>query len=105
MDAKHALEKWEVTNDTSEEGFADLIAPQAAHLPDMYIRITPGAMPRLSARRKEEIRAAVDATAGLVAAAPELLEALRGVLRVADRATVEFVAARAAIIKATGSDE
>lgn len=32
----------------------------------------------------------------------DLLEALQGVLRVADRATVEFDAARAAIAKATG---
>ncbi len=40
--------------------------------------------------------------ARLLAAAPELLEALRGVLRVADRATDEFDAARAAIDKATG---
>lgn len=38
----------------------------------------------------------------LAAAAPELLEALRAVVRVADRATVEFDAARAAIAKATG---
>jgi hypothetical protein len=35
--------------------------------------------------------------------APDLLEALRGVVRVADRATVEFDAARAAIAKATGA--
>lgn len=42
---------------------------------------------------------AVDAK--LIAAAPDLLEALKGVLRVADRATVEFDAARAAIALAT----
>jgi hypothetical protein len=41
------------------------------------------------------------ANARLIAAAPDLLEALRGVLRVADRATDEFDAARAAIAKAT----
>lgn len=35
--------------------------------------------------------------------APELLEALQGVVRVADRATDEFDAARAAIAKATGA--
>lgn len=35
-------------------------------------------------------------------AAPDLLEALKGVVRVADRATIEFDAARAAIAKATG---
>lgn len=35
-------------------------------------------------------------------AAPELLEALKGVVRVADRKTVEFDRARAAIAKAEG---
>jgi hypothetical protein len=38
--------------------------------------------------------------AALIAAAPEMLEALKGVVRVADRSTVEFDAARAAIAKA-----
>jgi hypothetical protein len=42
------------------------------------------------------------ANAMLIAAAPEMLEALRGVIRVADRATVEFDAARIAIAKAEG---
>jgi hypothetical protein len=37
----------------------------------------------------------------LMAAAPDLLAALQGVLRVADRATVEFDAARAAIARCT----
>lgn len=40
----------------------------------------------------------------LEAAAPDLLQALKGVLRVADRATVEFDAARAAIAKAEGTN-
>ena len=43
-----------------------------------------------------------EANARLIAAAPDLLEALRGVLRIADRKTDEFDAARAAIAKATG---
>lgn len=38
----------------------------------------------------------------LIAAAPELLEALIGVVRVADRATAEFDAARAAIARVQG---
>lgn len=42
------------------------------------------------------------ANARLLLAAPDLLEALRGVLRIADRKTDEFDAARAAIAKATG---
>lgn len=51
--------------------------------------------------RTDEVKKERVATARLIAAAPELLEALRGVVRVADRATVEFDAARAAIAKAT----
>ena len=42
------------------------------------------------------------ANARLIAAAPDLLQALEGVVRVADRATVEFDSARAAIAKAKG---
>jgi hypothetical protein len=38
--------------------------------------------------------------ARLIAAAPDMLAALKGVLRVADRNTAEFDAARAAIAKA-----
>lgn len=44
------------------------------------------------------------ADARLVAAAPELLEALKAVVSVADRATDEFDLARAAIAKATRTD-
>jgi|GraSoiStandDraft_51_1057287.scaffolds.fasta_scaffold1412965_2 hypothetical protein len=44
-----------------------------------------------------------EANARLIAAAPELLEALKAVVSVADRATVEFDMARAAIAKATGA--
>lgn len=43
--------------------------------------------------------------ANLIAAAPELLEALQAVVSVADRATVEFDMARAAIAKAIGKEE
>lgn len=42
------------------------------------------------------------ANARLIAAAPDLLEALIAVVRVADRATDEFDMARAAIAKALG---
>lgn len=45
------------------------------------------------------------ATAKLIAAAPDLLAALKGVIRVADRKTVELDAARAAIAKAEGSGQ
>jgi hypothetical protein len=45
---------------------------------------------------------AQSANARLIAAAPDLLEALIAVVRVADRATDEFDMARAAIAKALG---
>lgn len=43
--------------------------------------------------------------ARLMAAAPDLLAALEAVVRIADRNTVEFIAARAAIAKAKGGAE
>ena len=45
------------------------------------------------------------ANAHLIAAAPAMLAALQGVVRVADRATDEFDAARAAILAATGATQ
>lgn len=47
-------------------------------------------------------KAETAANAKLITAATDMLEALKGVLRVADRATVEFDAARAAVAKAEG---
>lgn len=44
------------------------------------------------------------ANARLIAAAPDLLEALQAVVRVADRQTDEFDMARAAISKALGEE-
>lgn len=41
--------------------------------------------------------------AQIIAAAPDMLEALKGVIAVADRKTDEFDRARAAIAKATGT--
>jgi hypothetical protein len=43
-----------------------------------------------------------EANARLIAAAPELLEALKAVVAIADRSTDEFDRARAAIAKAEG---
>ena len=45
-----------------------------------------------------------DANARLIAAAPELYEALKAVVAIADRRTVEFDAAHAALAKALGDD-
>ena len=50
-----------------------------------------------------QIRCQTKADADLISAAPELLEALIAVVSVADRATVEFDKARAAIAKARGA--
>jgi len=44
-----------------------------------------------------------NANARLCSAAPDLLAALKAVVRIADRKTVEFDAARAAIAKAEGA--
>jgi hypothetical protein len=44
------------------------------------------------------------ATARLIAAAPDLLDALEAVVRVADRTTDEFDMARAAIARALGKE-
>ncbi len=52
--------------------------------------------------RNKDDEAAISA---LISAAPDLLKALQGVLRVADRKTDEFDAARAAISKATGKQQ
>lgn len=49
---------------------------------------------------KRYLQVDVTANAMLIAAAPDLAAALLGVLRVADRATQEFDAARAALAKA-----
>lgn len=45
-----------------------------------------------------------EANARLIAAAPDLLEALQAVVRVADRKTAEFDLARAALSRATGQE-
>lgn len=54
--------------------------------------------------RGDVCRAQKRADAQLMSAAPDLLEALKAVVAVADRKTVEFDKAHAAIAKATGSE-
>jgi hypothetical protein len=70
-----------------------------------YINVQPGYVvrTRLSSTSVHTPYSELDANARLISAAPELLEALIGVVRVADRKTDEFDAARAAIEKATGA--
>lgn len=56
--------------------------------------------PGVYTRRLDYKGCFTEADARLISAAPELLAALRAVVKVADRATVEFDAARTAIAKA-----
>lgn len=56
----------------------------------------------VKARQYPDYTAEEKANLRLIAAAPSLLKALEGVLRVADRATDEFDAARAALARARG---
>ena len=65
----------------------------------MSVLLTSGMTPPPS---DEEIREGIRIAANLIAAAPDLLEALKAVVRIADRKTVEFDAARTAIAKAEG---
>jgi len=71
------------------------VSPDSSGLTQKVARVTWG-----MGEEREEGRE----NARLVAAAPELLAALKGVLRVADRKTDEFDAARAAIAKAEGAE-
>lgn len=65
-------------------------------------RVRPGVLQEVAWCGATEVQDQMEANARLIAAAPELLEALKAVISVADRATVEFDMARAAIAKATG---
>lgn len=67
--------------------------------PKMALRVAVVDWPKRGCAPKSADEA--EANARLIAAAPDLLKALIGVVAVADRATVEFDRARAAIAKAT----
>lgn len=73
--------------------------------PNWHIVTTANRMRVLANVHIEPGNAMDAANARLIAAAPDLLEALQGVLRVADRQTDEFDAARAAIAKAIGASK
>ena len=66
--------------------------------PENYRVAAVGGMPYWKRFTKTD-----EANARLIAAAPDLLEALKGVVAVADRKTDEFDRAKAAIAKATGT--
>ena len=87
MDAKHTPGPWRYQRENGS--------------PTTGQHMIAGANPGYLAEVRDCGSGDVCANARLIAAAPELLEALLAVVRVADRATVEFDMARAAIAKAT----
>lgn len=94
--SKHTPGPWKVRMHWSDSGCYE-VYPTRGKTPSIgqwaaIAEITDGAS------KGESVRA----NSLLIAAAPDLLEALIGVLRVADRKTDEFDAARAAIARATG---
>lgn len=96
--AKHTPGPWEIDVDTRPVEVCTIygVPPQGEDGQRfIYVR---GAIGDWDATEETNL-----ANAHLIAAAPELLEALKGVLRIADRKTDEFDAARAAIAKATGA--
>ncbi len=71
----------------------------------LYFDIKPNDSPQNLADTQKNEHLGIDAeiekfNANLIAAAPDLLEALQGVIKVADRDTDEFNKAKAAIAKA-----
>lgn len=93
---KHTPGPWEVGDPKREDEFYGLTDIIKRNHPDAK-RI------RVLATTNWNFTAEARANARLIAAAPDLLSALIGVLRVADRKTDEFDAARAAIAKAVQS--
>ena len=81
--SKHTPGPWKIYSDHSHDV---QIEAESTMIADLYTDDVPEFMDN----------------ALLIAAAPELLEALIDVVRIADRKTTEFDAARAAIAKATG---
>jgi len=88
---KHTLGNWTVHRKVKSTELKDIFIYAGV---DKIARVV---LP-YTAQRNDEF----EANAELIAAAPDLLEALQNVLRVADRDTVEFFFAKAAIAKATG---
>lgn len=89
--SKHTSGKWTVHRTVKSTELKDIfIYANAEKIARVVVPYT--------AQRNDEF----EANAELIAAAPDLLEALQAVLRVADRATSEFVLAKNAIAKALG---
>lgn len=72
---------------------------------DCAVYATGNAFPWRMAEIQGPDQATEIATARLIAAAPDLYEALKAVVAIADRKTDEFDCARAALAKAEGSNQ
>lgn len=92
MTTTHTPGPWFVAETDDNEGY-----------PETVIRAMDGVAGVSVAVDFPKIFGMRDANARLIAAAPDLLEALRAVVSVADRKTDEFDLAHAAIAKATGT--
>ena len=77
------------------------VNPTSAQV-DAFVGVKPLPICQLLWPTDERTEAETEANAHLIAAAPDLLAALKRIVVVADRATVEFDRARAAIAKAEG---
>lgn len=93
MKEPHTPGPWVIDTDTPG---TEVCTVYCTSHPNSFVYVR-GPVGHLSTGRDQNM-----ANAHLIAAAPELLEALLAVVSVADRATAEFDLARAAIAKATG---
>jgi hypothetical protein len=72
------------------------------HEQDGKLAVVADGLPVICVLVKQYDPAVTMANAKLLASAPALLEALEGVVKIADRDTVEFIKARAVIARARG---
>lgn len=103
--SRHTPGPWQVGSDPTREHMCEVMT--AAYAERLDLSPTHKVICRTWTPEPEPLAAFIGfsraeclANARLIAAAPDLLDALEGVLRVADRSTAEFNAARAAIAKA-----
>ena len=98
---------WVTTGRESQRGLRSGLEAEASvlNLERVMLAERIAAVAATAAATAAQDRRRCSANSFLEAAAADLLAALLGVLRVADRKTVEFDAARAAIAKALGPDK
>jgi len=101
----HTPGPWEIEREWTDEEFpreymAWIVAPSKQI--ERYPKLYPGETDPARIADLADADDCTEADAQLIAAAPDLLEALKGIIAVADRKTDEFDRAKAAIAKATG---